>query len=103
MMPLSPPPHSSPTSEGGYRRQVPAGLPSHLMDETYIPASPGLPLADDEDEEDGWADLRRRESERSGKGDEGDSDEEGGDRGGLVDLDAVAREEMGVWGDRDED
>lgn len=73
------------------------------MDETYIPASPGLPLADDEDEEDGWADLRRRESERSGKGDEGDSDEEGGDRGGLVDLDAVAREEMGVWGDRDED
>lgn len=103
MMPLSPPPHSSPTSEGGYRRQVPAGLPSHLMDETYIPASPGLPLADDEDEEDGWADLRRRESERSGKGDEGDSDEEGEDRGGLVDLDAVAREEMGVWGDRDEE
>lgn len=102
MMPLPPPPHSSPNSEGTYRRQVPAGLPSHLMDESYIPASPGLPLVDDEVEEDGWADLRRRESGRSGKGDGGSSDE-GEGRGGLVDLDAVAREEMGVWGGGDED
>ncbi|OSS43216.1 hypothetical protein B5807_12131 [Epicoccum nigrum] len=95
MMPLTPSP-----STPHQRRQVPAGLPSHLMDESYVPSSPGLPLEDEGVEEDGWADLRRRESERSDKGgEEGDREEERG----LVDLDAVAREEMGVWGDRDED
>ena len=98
MMPLTPSPSSA-----QHRRQVPAGLPSHLMDESYVPSSPGLPLMDNEDEEDGWADLRRRESGQSRKADEeGDSDQEEEGRG-LVDLDAVAREEMGVWGDRDEE
>ncbi|KAF2999777.1 hypothetical protein E8E13_005540 [Curvularia kusanoi] len=93
MMPLTPPPPSSAT----HKRTVPAGLPSHLMDEDYVPVSPGLPVGGEEDEEAGWADLRRKESNVS-KGDSSD-DEEG--TTGLVDLDAVAREEMGVWGDRE--
>lgn len=67
------------------------------MDESYVPASPALPAEDDE-EEAGWADLRRKESNVS-RG--GSSDDEDG-KAGLLDLDAVAREEMGVWGDRDE-
>lgn len=92
MMPLTPPP-SAPQA-----RHPPAGLPSHLMDE-YLPPSPSLPIEDDE--EAGWAELRRKESTQQK---ESESDEDGeGDGRGLVDLDAVAREEMGVWGEREDD
>ncbi|KAJ4985913.1 EAP30/Vps36 family protein [Stagonosporopsis vannaccii] len=92
MMPLTPPP-SAPQA-----RHPPAGLPSHLMDE-YIPPSPSLPVEDEE--EAGWAELRRRESTREEERSDSEDGEEG-DRA-LVDLDAVAREEMGVWGEREDD
>lgn len=64
----------------------------------YVPASPSF-SAQEEDGDAGWGDLRRKESnvERGGSDDE---DEEGG---ALVDLDAVAREEMGVWGEREDE
>jgi hypothetical protein len=91
MMPLTPPPSTS-----QHRRQVPAGLPMNIMDD-YVPPSPGLPVQDGE-EDAGWADLRRKESNVE-RDDSDDEDEEGK----LVDLDAVAREEMGVWGDRDDE
>lgn len=90
MMPLTPPPGTS-----QQRRQVPVGLPSHLMDD-YVPPSPGLPVQDEEDA--GWADLRRKESNVAR--DDSDSEDE---EGKLVDLDAVAREEMGVWGEREDE
>lgn len=91
MMPLTP--DSAPQSH----RTVPTGLPSHLMDD-YVPASPAF-SADGEDEDAGWGDLRRKESRAESES--GDEDEEG--RGTLVDLDAVAREEMGVWGEREDE
>jgi len=68
------------------------------MDE-YIPPSPSLPV-EDEEEEAGWAELRRKESKRD-EGSDSEDDEDEGERG-LVDLDAVAREEMGVWGERED-
>lgn len=91
MMPLTPP---STTSK--QHRQVPSGLPLNIMDD-YLPPSPGLPVHNEE-EDAGWADLRRKESNIE-RGYSDDEDEEGK----LVDLDAVAREEMGVWGDRNDD
>lgn len=91
MMPLTPPPNAP------QARHPPAGLPSHLMDE-YIPPSPSLPV--EEEEEAGWAELRRKKSERE-EGSDSEDDEDEGERG-LVDLDAVAREEMGVWGERED-
>ncbi len=92
MMPLTPPPTTS------QQRQAPVGLPSHLMDE-YVPASPSFPT-EEEEEDAGWAELRRKESEAK---DEISDDEDDDERGPLVDLDAVAREEMGVWGDREDE
>ncbi|KZM21056.1 uncharacterized protein EKO05_0011114 [Ascochyta rabiei] len=94
MMPLTPPPASS-----QHQRQVPVGLPSHLMDE-YVPASPSFP-ASDEEEDAGWGDLRRKESNRAREESDDEGDEE--DKAALVDLDAVAREEMGVWGEREDE
>ncbi|KAF2626461.1 hypothetical protein BU25DRAFT_492203 [Macroventuria anomochaeta] len=91
MMPLTPPPTIQ------QHRQVPAGLPSHLMDD-YVPASPSFP-ASDEEEDAGWGDLKRKESNTVKE--ESSDDEE--DKGALVDLDAVAREEMGVWGEREDE
>jgi hypothetical protein len=70
------------------------------MDE-YVPASPSFPVSEDE-EDAGWAELRRKESEVSRGGDSEDEDEEGRGKA-LVDLDAVAREEMGVWGEREDE
>ena len=95
MMPLTPPPGTA-----QQRRQVPTGLPSHLMDD-YVPPSPSLPV-EDEEEDAGWGDLRRKESNVA-KEDSDEEDEEGEGRGNLVDLDAVAREEMGVWGEREDE
>ncbi|KAF2035118.1 hypothetical protein EK21DRAFT_84749 [Setomelanomma holmii] len=91
MMPMTPPPTSS------SKRPAPAGLPSNLMDD-FVPVSPTLPR-DDEDEDAGWGEMSREEAR-----DDSDSEEEyeGRTSGGLVDLDAVAREEADVWGEREE-
>jgi hypothetical protein len=95
MMPLSPPPKSSDRSP-----MIPTGLPQNLMDD-FVPVSPAFR---DEDEDAGWGEMSREDirEAKAGKGKvEEDSDDE--DNEGLIDLDAVAREEMGVWGERDED
>lgn len=94
LMPLTPPPASN--------RPIPSGLPSHLMDD-YVPSSPAF-SADGEGEDAGWGDLRRRVSRPEGQsGDDSDDEEGEREREGLVDLDAVAREEMGVWGEREDE
>lgn len=98
LMPLTPPPIST----SSLRRPTPLGLPQNLMDD-YIPVSPPIAHAV-EDEEDagwgaGWGEVRREEVSDT----EGDGEEEEDMRGhGMVDLDEVAREEMGVWGDRED-
>ncbi|EUC48606.1 hypothetical protein COCMIDRAFT_33886 [Bipolaris oryzae ATCC 44560] len=99
MMPLTP---SPPTSSS--KRPVPAGLPSNLMDD-FVPVSPGFGKDDDEDEDAGWGSMSREEARQ---GHESNSDEEEGGvgkesgKGVFIDLDAVAREEADVWGDRDD-
>jgi hypothetical protein len=93
MMPLTPPPTSSSS-----KRPAPAGLPSNLMDD-FVPVSPAF--AREEDEEDaGWGEMSREEARQE----ESDEEEEyeGRTSGGLVDLDAVAREEADVWGERED-
>ena len=94
MMPLTPPPTSS------SKRPAPAGLPSNLMDD-FVSVSPAFPK-EEEDEDAGWGEMSREEAR---KADDSDSDEEeydGRTSGGLVDLDAVAREEADVWGERED-
>ncbi|KAF1913342.1 hypothetical protein BDU57DRAFT_522199 [Ampelomyces quisqualis] len=92
MMPLTPPPTSSSS-----KRPAPAGLPSNLMDD-LVPVSPGF--VRDEDEEDaGWGEMSREEVRGEERSDE---EEEEGNRGVGLDLDAVAREEADVWGDRED-
>lgn len=69
----------------------------------FVPVSPGF-IKDDEEEDAGWGEMSREEA----RGEDSDSDgEDGGDgkgkrRSGVVDLDEVAREEAGVWGEREE-
>lgn len=88
LMPLSP---SNPPS----KRPAPAGLPSNLMDD-FVPVSPAYVS----EVEDGWGEMSREEARR----DSDDEDEDGdGGNGGLVDLDAVAREEADVWGEREDE
>lgn len=90
MMPLTPPPTSS------SKRPAPVGLPSNLMDD-FVPVSPAFVPA----EEEGWGEMSREEA----KGDSNDEEEEeseGRTSAGLVDLDAVAREEADVWGERED-
>ncbi|CAN9115581.1 unnamed protein product [Alternaria alternata] len=95
MMPLSPSPPSS-----SRPRPAPAGLPSNLMDD-FVPVSSTFPK-DDEDEDAGWGSMSREEAhEHDSSNDEDESSELRGN-GGLIDLDAVAREEADVWGDRDD-
>jgi hypothetical protein len=89
-MPLSPPPTSN-----SPKRPAPAGLPSNLMDD-FVPVSPAFVPA----EEGGWGEMRREESR--GDDDEDEEEYEGRSSGGLVDLDAVAREEADVWGERED-
>jgi hypothetical protein len=86
MMPLTPP-----------NRTAPLGLPKSLMDD-YVPVSPVPQSHDDEDA--GWGEVSRAEATKDEDEDE-DEDGDGAD-GALVDLDAVAREEMGVWGERED-
>jgi hypothetical protein len=92
MMPMTPPPASS------SKRPAPAGLPSNLMDD-FVPVSPGF--VREEDEEDaGWGEMSKEEAREEESSDE--EEYEGRASGGLVDLDAVAREEADVWGERED-
>jgi hypothetical protein len=96
MMPLTPPP----TSSTG-KRPVPAGLPSNIMDD-FVPVSPAF-ARDEEDINAGWGEVSREEARRGDSSDDEEEEEvEGRNSGGLIDLDAVAREEADVWGDREE-
>ncbi|PSN68903.1 hypothetical protein BS50DRAFT_549359 [Corynespora cassiicola Philippines] len=93
MMPLTPPPASS-----SQQHAYPAGMPQSLMDD-FVPVSPAFNRTEEE-EDAGWGEMSKEEA----RNDE-DSEDEGeivGRREGMVDLDAVAREEMGVWGERDD-
>lgn len=92
-MPLTPPPTSATA-----RRPTPLGLPANLMDD-YVPVSPPLHNREVEEEDAGWGEVRREEVRDSDSEDE----DEGGVGRGMVDLDEVAREEMGVWGEREEE
>ncbi|KAH4023777.1 hypothetical protein HBI09_163840 [Parastagonospora nodorum] len=88
MMPLSP-------SNTPSKRPAPAGLPSNLMDD-FVPVSPAyVPEV-----EEGWG--RDEAKEESDDDEEEEEEYEGRLSGGLVDLDAVAREEADVWGEREE-
>ncbi|KAI8938420.1 hypothetical protein NX059_004314 [Plenodomus lindquistii] len=92
MMPLTPPPTGSVS-----KRPAPAGLPSNLMDD-FVPVSPAY-QRDGEDEDAGWGEMSKKEV----KDDESSDEEvEGRTSGGFIDLDAVARDEADVWGDRDD-
>jgi hypothetical protein len=96
MMPLSPSPPSS-----SRPRPAPAGLPSNLMDD-FVPVSPAYATRDDEEEDAGWGSMSREEARGESSSEDGDEDEGGRGKGGLIDLDAVAREEADVWGDRED-
>lgn len=78
---------------------IPTGLPQNLMDD-FVPVSPAL--RDEEEEDAGWGEMSREDirEAKAGKGKMEEDSEE--DERELIDLDAVARDEMGVWG-RDED
>lgn len=91
MMPLTPTTASS-------SRAAPIGLPQTLMDD-FVPVSP--PAFTREEEDAGWGEMSREEARR---GDDSDEEDDTGrlSSEGLVDLDAVAREEMGVWGERED-
>lgn len=71
----------------------------------FVPVSPGFAKDDEEDGDAGWGSMSREEA-RQGR--ESSSDEEDGGagkesgKGVFIDLDAVAREEADVWGDRDD-
>ncbi|KAF1832555.1 hypothetical protein BDW02DRAFT_570943 [Decorospora gaudefroyi] len=96
MMPLTPSPPSSSS-----KRPAPVGLPSNLMDD-YVPVSPAFAPEEEEDINAGWGEVSRKEARRVEDSDEEDEEEEGKRSGGLIDLDAVAREEADVWGDRED-
>jgi len=69
-------------SETAVKRPAPAGLPSNLMDD-FVPVSPAYVP-----EVDGWGEMRREEAR---EGSEDEDEGSGSGKGGLVDLDAVAR------------
>ncbi|PVI04512.1 hypothetical protein DM02DRAFT_611535 [Periconia macrospinosa] len=102
MMPLTPPPPTSSSQP----RAMPAGMPQNLMDD-FVPVSSSPFLREEEEKDAGWGEMSREEARRGvdGDGDDDDDDDEDGrgrgrsSREGLLDLDAVAREEMGVWGE----
>ncbi|OAL03343.1 hypothetical protein IQ06DRAFT_269126 [Phaeosphaeriaceae sp. SRC1lsM3a] len=93
MMPLTP----SPTSAS--KRPAPAGMPSNLMDD-FVPVSPGF-VRDEEEEDAGWGEMSREEA-RAGEESGSDDDDDNEGHGGGLDLDAVAREEADVWGERED-
>ncbi|KAF2726725.1 hypothetical protein EJ04DRAFT_506800 [Polyplosphaeria fusca] len=90
LMPLTPPSTSS-----GAPRAIP-GMPQHLMDD-FVPVSPAYAREDGDEDDAGWGEMSREEA-RGGESD-GEEDGEAERRVEMIDLDEVAREEMGVWGD----
>ncbi|KAF2188746.1 hypothetical protein K469DRAFT_684733 [Zopfia rhizophila CBS 207.26] len=90
MMPLTAPPTDSQS------KNHPVGMPQNLMDD-FVPVSASYRRDEGEDDA-GWGEMSREEARKEDSDDEDDGDVVGR-REGLVDLDAVAREEMGVWGD----
>ncbi|KAF2748850.1 hypothetical protein M011DRAFT_400135 [Sporormia fimetaria CBS 119925] len=97
MMTLSP---ASPLSPAV---RPPSGLPLSLTDYDFVPVSTPSPVfvADEEREEAGWGEMSREEAKRAEDEETEEGEEEGSARG-FVDLDEVAREEMGVWGKEDD-
>ena len=94
LMPLTPPPVSSDGEAG--QRDIPMGMPRRLMDEYVSPVSPGYEDSREGEEDAGWGDVRREDEA------EGNSEEGRGEGVRMVDLDAVAREELGVWADTED-
>lgn len=92
MMPLTPSPDGSAS-----KRPAPIGLPSNLMDD-FVPVSPAF-QRDGDEEDAGWGEMSKEEARRD---DGSDEELEGRNSGGFIDLDAVARDEVDVWGDRDD-
>ncbi|KAF1976254.1 hypothetical protein BU23DRAFT_456235 [Bimuria novae-zelandiae CBS 107.79] len=93
LMPLTPPPATD-----SARRLTPLGMPQSLMDD-YVPITP--PVVRDEVEDAGWGEVSRDEARKAVDSD--GEDEEGSGRTGMLDLDAIAQEEVGVWGEREDD
>ncbi|KAL6710929.1 hypothetical protein ACN47E_006804 [Coniothyrium glycines] len=93
MMPLTPP-----STTSASQRLAPIGLPSNLMDD-FVPVSPAI--QDDDNEDAGWGEVSKNEAQ-NGDGSDDEGEVEGRKSGGFIDLDAVAREEADVWGDRDD-
>lgn len=67
----------------------------------FVPVSSSPFLREQEEEDAGWGEMSREEARRDV---DNEDEEEDSGRGrqsheGLLDLDAVAREEMGVWGE----
>jgi len=91
MMPLTPTP-----ADSARERPAPVGLPSNLMDD-FVPVIPAFQRVG-EDEDAGWGEMGKEELR------DDHSDEEGGDSnsGAFIDFNAVARDEVDVWGERDD-
>lgn len=66
----------------------------------YVPVSPAFGQ-DHESEDAGWGEVSKAEASRIHDSDS-DDEVEGRKSGGFIDLDAVARDEADVWGDRDD-
>ncbi|KAH7120806.1 hypothetical protein B0J11DRAFT_439105 [Dendryphion nanum] len=100
MMPMTPPPTSETPA-----RTIPVGLPQNLMDD-FVPVN--VPFTREEEDEDaGWGEMSREEAKRQDSSDEDEEDDDDGEvvskKEGMIDLDEVARMEMGVWGEREEE
>lgn len=69
----------------------------------FVPVSPAF-VREEEDEDAGWGSMSREEARQGDTSSDEDDDRRGSEeRGtGMIDLDAVAREEADVWGDRDD-
>lgn len=98
MLPITPPPAASSSTEP---RPMPVGLPQNLMDD-YVPVSTSPFMREQEEEDAGWGEMSREEAKKDDDSDDDYAEGVDGRRSGegMVDLDAVAREEMGVWGDK---
>lgn len=103
MMPLvTPPLASAGAAESPF--SFPAGMPHTLTEYDYVTASPALPPEEREElEHSGWVDMSKGKGRQEVEQDDDSEDESLTRREGLIDLDAVAREEMGVWGRNEEE
>ncbi|OAG01374.1 uncharacterized protein CC84DRAFT_1167595 [Paraphaeosphaeria sporulosa] len=98
LMPLTPPPIST----SSLRRPTPLGLPQNLMDD-YVPVSPPVAHTAGNEDDAGWGAGWGEVSREQVRDNEQEEDEEKDKGIGMVDLDEVAREEMGVWGEREDE